>query len=171
MIIVTNNNKIKMKNLILLAAALLITLSAQAQNTDVVNLSIELRAIQTITVNPLQKEVKLIYDSVEKYEGGIISNQSEHLEIFSSGGFAVQVSSTAFELDEIKIIADPVQPNPTYSFFPVDLTEAPTDLIVGGRGGRQKFNVTYDNSEGAGQYFDKEYKTYSTEVTYTITAR
>ena len=139
---------------------------------DNVNLSIELKAVQTITVNPLQKTVDLIYDSSDKYESGIVSYQSEHLEVFSSGGFAVQVSGTSFEMDgDIKIIADPVQPNPTYSFTSVDLNQTPTDLIIGGRGGRQNFNVTYDNSGGANKYFDKEYKTYTSEITYTITAR
>lgn len=151
---------------------LLMLFSIQAQQSDNVTLNIILRPIQTITVNPLQKTVDLVYDSAEKYESGTASRQTEHLEIFSSGGFAVQVSGTSFEMDgDIKIIADPVQPNPTYSFTSVDLNQTPTDLIIGGRGGRQKFNVTYDNSGGANKYFDKEYKTYTSEITYTITAR
>lgn len=161
-----------MKNLLVLVVAVLFAFSVHAQKSDNANLSIELRPVQTLTVNPLQKEVKLIYDSAEKYESGIISKQNEHLEIFSSGGFAVQVSSkTDLGLEGVQIIADPVQANPTYTFTPVDLSQSATDLIVGGRGGRQKFNVTYDNSGGANKYFDKEYKTYTTEVTYTITAR
>lgn len=160
-----------LKSLIAVSMLSVTFVSAQGES-DNVNLSIELRPIQTITVNPLQKTVDLVYDSAEKYESGIISKQNEHLEIFSSGGFAVQVSGASFEMDgDIRIIADPVQPNPTYSFTSVDLSQTPTDLIVGGRGGRQKFNVTYDNSGGANNYFDKEYITYTTEATYTITAR
>lgn len=151
---------------------LLMLFSIQAQQSDNVTLNIILRPIQTITVNPLQKTVDLVYDSAEKYESGTASRQNEHLEIFSSGGFAVQVSGASFEMDgDIRIIADPVQPNPTYSFTSVDLSQTPTDLIVGGRGGRQKFNVTYDNSGGANKYFDKEYKTYTSEITYTVIAR
>lgn len=161
-----------MKKFYTLQFMLLMLFSIQAQQSDNVTLNIILRPIQTITVNPLQKTVDLVYDSAEKYESGTTSSQNEHLEIFSSGGFAVQVSGTPFEMDgDIKIIADPVQPNPTYSFTSVDLSQTPTDLIVGGRGGRQKFNVTYDNSGGANKYFDKEYKTYTSEITYTITAR
>lgn len=161
-----------MKKFYTLQFMLLMLFSIQAQQSDNVTLNIILRPIQTITVNPLQKTVDLIYDSVDKYEQGDSSRQNEHLEIFSSGGFAVQVSGTSFEMDgDIKIIADPVQPNPTYSFTSVDLNQTATDLIVGGRGGRQKFNVTYDNSGGANKYFDKEYKTYTSEITYTITAR
>lgn len=161
-----------MKKFYTLQFTLLMLFSIQAQQSDNVTLNIILRPIQTITVNPLQKTVDLIYDSADKYEQGDSSRQTEHLEIFSSGGFAVQVSGTSFEMDgDIKIIADPVQPNPTYSFTSVDLNQTPADLIIGGRGGRQKFNVTYDNSGGANKYFDKEYKTYTTEVTYTITAR
>ena len=161
-----------MKRFYTLQFMLLMLFSIQAQQSDNVTLNIILRPIQTITVNPLQKTVDLIYDSVDKYEQGDISRQTEHLEIFSSGGFAVQVSGTSFEMDgDIRIIADPVQPNPTYSFTSVDLSQTPTDLIVGGRGGRQKFNVTYDNSGGANKYFDKEHKTYTSEITYTVIAR
>ena len=161
-----------MKRLFTITFFCIMLFSIQAQQSDNVTLNIILRPIQTITVNPLQKTVDLVYDSVDKYEQGDSSRQTEHLEIFSSGGFAVQVSGTSFEMDgDIKIIADPVQPNPTYSFTSVDLNQTPTDLIIGGRGGRQKFNVTYDNSGGANKYFDKEYKTYTSEITYTITAR
>ena len=161
-----------MKRLFTITLFCIMLFSIQAQQSDNVTLNIILRPIQTITVNPLQKTVDLVYDSVDKYEQGDSSRQTEHLEIFSSGGFAVQVLGTSFEMDgDIKIIADPVQPNPTYSFTSVDLNQTPTDLIIGGRGGRQKFNVTYDNSGGANKYFDKEYKTYTSEITYTITAR
>lgn len=161
-----------MKRLFTITLFSIMLFSIQAQQSDNVTLNIILRPIQTITVNPLQKSIDLVYDSVDKYEQGDSSRQTEHLEIFSSGGFAVQVSGTSFEMDgDIKIIADPVRPNPTYSFTSVDLNQTPTDLIIGGRGGRQKFNVTYDNSGGANKYFDKEYKTYTSEITYTITAR
>lgn len=155
-----------MKRLFTITLFCVMLFSIQAQ--DNVTLNIILRPIQTITVNPSQKTVDLIYDSAEKYETEVTSIQEEHLEVFSSGGFAVQVSGTSLELDDVTITADPVSPNPTYTFIPVDLQESPTDLIIGGRGGRQKFNVTY-NSHGA--YFDKEYKTYTSEITYTITAR
>ena len=157
-----------MKKFYTLQFTLLMLFSIQAQQSDNVTLNIILRPIQNITVNPLQKTVDLIYDSAEKYETEVTSIQKEHLEVFSSGGFAVQVSRTSLELDDVTITADPVDPNPTYTFIPVDLQESPTDLIIGGRGGRQKFNVTY-NSHGA--YFDKEYKTYTSEIYYTITAR
>lgn len=161
-----------MKRLFTIILFSIMLFSIQAQQSDNVTLNIILRPIQNITVNTLQKSVDLVYDSAEKYESGTTSRQTEHLEIFSSGGFAVQVSGTSFEMDgDIKIIADPVQPNPTYSFTSVDLSQTPTDLIVGGRGGRQKFNVTYDNSGGANKYFDKEHKTYTSEITYTIISR
>lgn len=68
-----------MRNL-LLAFALLFSVVASAQVSDVVNLSIELKGVQTIKVNPLQKNVNLVYDSQEKHEGGIISKQTEHLK-------------------------------------------------------------------------------------------
>ena len=157
-----------MKRLFTITLFCIMLFSIQAQQSDNVTLNIILRPIQTISINPLQKSVDLVYDSAKKYESGVTSRQAEHLEVFSSGGFAVQVSRTSLELDDVTITADPVDPNPTYTFIPVDLQESPTDLIIGGRGGRQKFNVTY-NSHGA--YFDKEYKTYTSEITYTITAR
>ena len=158
---------------LLLAFALLFSIVASAQVSDVVNLSIELKGVQTIKVNPLQKNVNLVYDSQEKYEGGIISTQTEHLEIFTTGGgWAVQVSSLAFDFNvDVTIVADPLKPNPTYEFTPAALSQTQTDLITGIRGGRQAFNITYDNSEGANKYTDLERKIYTTEVTYTLMTR
>ena len=165
-----------MKKFYTLQFMLLMLFSIQAQQSDNVTLNIILRPIQTITVNPLQKTVDLIYDSVDKYEQGDISRQTEHLEIFSSGGFAVQVASKAPDIDglnlaDVSIAADAVKPNPNYTFKPITLSQNPSDLIVSGRGGRDLlFNVDY-RGVGSDAYLDKEYKRYIVEVEYTILPR
>jgi len=92
-----------MKRLFTITLFCVMLFSIQAQ--DNVTLNIILRPIQTITVNPLQKTVDLVYDSAEKYETEVTSIQEEHLEVFSSGGFAVQVSRTSLELDDVTITA------------------------------------------------------------------
>ena len=165
-----------MKKFYTLQFMLLMLFSIQAQQSDNVTLNIILRPIQTITVNPLQKTVDLIYDSADKYESGTTSIQTEHLEIFSSGGFAVQVASKAPDIDglnlaDVSITADAVKPNPNYTFTPIALSQNPSDLIVSGRGGRDLlFNVEY-RGVGSDAYLDKEYKSYSVEVEYTILPR
>lgn len=165
-----------LKSLALIAVSLLSVTLVSAQATqgvsDNVNLSIELKGVQTITINPLQKDVKIVYDSQQKYESGIISQQDEHIEIFTTGGgWALQAFRGSFEFDEVVLSATPVQPNPTYTFTDIMLTEAPQDLITGVRGGRQKFNVNYDNSGGANEYQDRDMGLYKTVVTYTLMAR
>jgi hypothetical protein len=165
-----------MKTIKRLATTLLLSpalVSGQTQGVaDNVNLSIELKSVQTITINPLQKDVAIIYDSQEKYEEGIVSRQDEHIEIFTTGGgWALQAFRGSFEFDEVVLRATPVQANPTYVFTDIALTEDPQDLITGMRGGRQKFNVTYDNSGGANEYQDRDMGVYETVVTYTLMAR
>ena len=166
-----------MKTIKRLATTLLLSPALASGQTpqgvaDNVNLSIELKSVQTITVNPLQKTVDLIYDSSDKYESGIVSQQDEHIEIFTTGGgWALQAFRGSFEFDEVVLRATPVQANPTYVFTDIVLTENPQDLITGMRGGRQKFNVTYDNSGGANEYQDRDMGLYQTVVTYTLMTR
>jgi len=59
-----------MKRLFTITLFCIMLFSIQAQQSDNVTLNIILRPIQTITVNPLQKSVDLVYDSADKYEQG-----------------------------------------------------------------------------------------------------
>ena len=163
----------KIVNIVL---TLLICISLNAQTSDGVNLSIILRPVQSIVINQSQKDIELIYDTEAKYNSGVPSVQPEHLRVFSSGGFAVQVASKAPDIDglnlaDVSITADAVKPNPNYIFTPITLSQNPSDLIVSGRGGRDLlFNVEYRGA-GSDAYLDKEYKSYSVEVEYTILPR
>lgn len=163
----------KIVNIVL---TLLICISLNAQTSDRVNLSIILRPIQSIVVNPLQKDIELIYDTEDKYKDGATSINPDHLRVFSSGGFAVQVASKAPDIDglnlaDVSITADAVKSNPNYTFKPITLSQNPSDLIVSGRGGRDLlFNVEY-RGVGDDAYLDKEYKSYNVEVEYTILPR
>lgn len=159
---------------ILFLILLLFSATMFAQTSDNVNVSIVLRHVQSIVVNPTQKNVELVYDSETKYASGIISNQQEHLKVFSSAGFAIQVKSNSpsfegIELGDMKVMAEAVNPNPNYSFSEVILSQTATDLIVSGRGGRNLlFNIVYDNAGGSDKYFDKEAKSYTADVQYSI---
>ena len=163
----------KIVNIVL---TLLICVNLSAQTSDRVNLSIILRPVQSIVINQSQKDVELIYDTEDKYKDGVISINPDHLRVFSSGGFAVQVASKAPDIDglnlaDVSITADAVKPNPNYTFTPITLSQNPSDLIVSGRGGRDLlFNVEY-RGVGSDAYLDKEYKSYSIEVEYTILPR
>lgn len=63
------------------------------QRSDDVTLNIKLRPIQTITINPAQKAVNLIYDTKDKYDKGVSREYADHIEVFSTGGFTVSVKS------------------------------------------------------------------------------
>ena len=169
----------------LLLILLLISFTTFSQNTDNVTLNIVLRPIQTIIINPTQKNVKLIYDTEDKYANGVSREYTDHIGVFSTGGFIIKVNgngdlfngSESIPLSDVSITASNgsnVLSNPTYT--PVILSTDDKKLITSNAGGRNiKYNVTYNNSLGAGdkyinRYFssDDSQSVYTTTLTYTI---
>lgn len=69
-----------------------------AQNS--VTLNVNLYPIQTLLVNTAQKEVNLEYDTREDYLNGVVSEQQDHLTIYSTGGFQVKVSAVTAAIDK-----------------------------------------------------------------------
>lgn len=164
----------------------LFAMNANAQLTDSqVTLNVRLTPIQTIVVNAGQKTVDLNYDSKNAYEDGVTVSKADHLNIYSTGGFAVKVSATSAELtsgataktiaaNTIKISASEGSTNPLTAAkgTTVSLTNNPQDLITSATGGFNKnFNVDYAGA-GLGAYVNNFVASAGNpEVVYTTTVQ
>src|SRR5690554_8136294 len=81
-----------MKKIILSSMMIAFGIAAQAQSN--VTLNVKLNPIQTLVVNPAQETVELEYSSKDDYANGVTSGAlTDHLSVFSTGGFAVTVKS------------------------------------------------------------------------------
>lgn len=169
----------------LLLVLLLISFTTFSQNADKVNLYIILKPIQTITINPAQKDVKLIYDTKDKYANGVSREYADHIEVFSTGGFIINVkgneslsnSNDLIPLSDVKITASEGSKATGVSVYStVNLSTTDTKLISSGKGGRDiKYDMQYDNTAGSNdkyinKYFnsDDSQSVYKTTLTYTI---
>ena len=66
------------------------TKKSHAQSNSVgVTFNIRFHPVQTIEVNPSQKEAELSYITREDYETGVAATYDNHLAISSTGGFQV----------------------------------------------------------------------------------
>lgn len=70
-----------------------------AQNSVILN--VNLYPIQTLLVNTAQKEVNIEYNTREgeDYRNGVVSEQQDHLTIYSTCGFQVKVSAVTVAID------------------------------------------------------------------------
>ena len=172
----------------LLLVMLIVSFTTFSQNTDQVTLNIVLKPIQTITINTGQNKVELIYDTKNKYNNGVSKEYTDHIEVFSTGGFIVNVrgdgdlinnknNNASISLSDVSVIASKgskVTGNPTYNT--VNLSTNNKTLISSISGGRDlKYNVTYNNNLGKNdKYINKYFKSdgnesvYTTTLTYTI---
>ena len=178
-----------MKKILLFTAILFasITMGNAQTASDEVTLTVRLHAIQSIVVNPIQKINFLDYITIDNYRDGVSLVREDHLTIFSTGAFIVQVASTTNDIERvggtetisastIKIKAEKgsTQPLGGTTLGNISLSTEATNLISSGVGGVDKnFNITYSGLGGDGyinNYFHKENPTvYTTTVTYTIT--
>lgn len=166
---------------------------AQAQSStdgsnDKVSLSIVLYPIQTIVINQSQKQVDLEYISKDDYQNGVVSDQNDHITVYSTGGFDINVESAGEHLigvsknisvKDVKIIASKGSKNELEDVAygaNVVLSTATTGLVRSGTGGvGQTFNVRYE-SAGDDMYINhyddgSEPTTFTTTVTYSIIAQ
>ena len=190
-----------MKKIILFAAILFSAVTvAKAQdasktssnNHRSIPVNVILKPIQTLFVNPSHEKVDLVYESVKDYKKGVTSLQKNHLTIYSTGAFIIQVNSESNDIKstakngEISASTISVQAasgstnalgNATLG--KVSLSVTPTDLVNSGTGGVDRnFDITYAGMGGNG-YVNKYYNSenggvqtlYSTTVTYTIAAQ
>jgi len=84
---------------ILTTAFLLGSLHCETYAQSSVTLNVNLYPIQTLMVNASQKEVNLEYNTREDYRNGVVSEQQDHLTIYSTGGFQVKVSAVTAAID------------------------------------------------------------------------
>lgn len=163
---------------ILSTLALIATTTIFGQN---VTLNVKLHSIQSLTINPSQTEVNLNYHTKQDYEDGVSNLQSDHLEIYSTGGFKIQVVSSDLinpeeniEVGTISLVASNGNNGlPDADFTTTVLSSSATTIISSNVGGVDKtFNVEYKGG-GGNQYVNKyhsgeEPTIYTTTVTYTI---
>lgn len=181
---------------IFLFISFLITTTAvtQAQSagdnssTGSVTLILRLTPIQTLLVNPSQKSIVLEYTDASDYKNGVSSEQKDHLKIFSTGAFTINVHAASDDIKQeegdetisahtlkVKATAGSSNAMTNATVNEVNLSATAASLISSGMGGADKnFNVTYSGM-GADAYVNKYYDSekptvYSTTVTYTIAA-
>jgi hypothetical protein len=176
----------KTKNFLLTGALLIVALfsvngvmaegpSNYAQSGQI-TVNIKLNAMQAILVN--DPEVSLVYTTLDDYNEGVETTKTNHLTVYSVGGFIVNVKSDgdfigtngSIEAEDVIITATAAGDSPG-TFAPVTLSTSETPLITSTIGGFAKnYNVNYSNKL-AGQafaYAGKEGGDYTATVTYEI---
>lgn len=181
------------KNILSIAALIICGLvcvnSVKAQTSGDVTVNIKFTPIQSIMVNPAAHHqiVDLVYATKDDYAYGVTAERNNHLEIFSTGGFEVKVSTDGdftrtetgggtIDADDVTVKADFGTSTEIGSFTEVALSTTPATLITATKGGRAlKYNVTYNNTAGASDAYINKYKkadgtvsVYTAKVTYTI---
>lgn len=180
-----------MKRVILAAVTLISVVfagTANAQSTANTTLHIKLKPIHTIVVHAEQKAVTLEYITKDDYKKGVDVDKADHLQIFSTGAFEIQVKSNATLISnpsgtEINASTVTVTPsagsksNGATTYSPKSLSDSPNKIVSSTKGGRDL--MVSVNYKGAGDdaYFDKfvstkgdQEHTFTTDVTYTIIA-
>lgn len=167
--------------------------SANAQaDTDQVALNVKLYPIQTIVVNAAN--VDLEYKTKDDYANGVTVSQGDHLTVYSTGGFTVNVKSETPTLTSLlpAAAAESISSSDilitsaagtTNSLAgaayktEVPLTTTGAQLIQSTTGGvNRNFNVTYKAKGDLNNYVNKYFKdgnnptVYTTNVIYEIVA-
>lgn len=166
----------------LIAASLFSVNSVMAQTTTsdkgTTNVNIKFSPIQTITVNGAS--VLIEYKTENDYNNGVSKTMDEHLTVFSTGAFNVQVkaNSNFIRSEENDFIsASDVKIRPTALDDYKGVSEQKLEvgsyktIITSDKGGRDiSFDITYDNTEGRGdKYIDKYHKDDTKDNTFTAT--
>lgn len=159
--------------------------SAIAQKADQVVVNIKFKPVQSIVVNSSQKHVDLVYRDKDNYANGVTSTQADHLEVFSTGGFAISVktdgdfvrsNSGTIDANDVTVKAAFGSNTTIGTFTDAILSTTENTLITADKGGAAlKYNITYDNTAGANNNYINKYihsdspaSIYTTTVTYTI---
>ena len=190
-----------MKKLILFAAILFAGVSIvkadtpgatpSLTNSDNITLNVKLNPIQTLFINPSHESVDLIYTNVKDYKEGVTLDKKDHLTVYSTGGFAINVNSSENDIKRangeqtiasstLSVQASLGTNNPLGGLFQgatgVKLSTEKATLFSHGKGGVDlAFNVKYSGI-GADTYVNSYFKdenptVYSTTVTYSIVAQ
>jgi hypothetical protein len=180
-----------MKKLILSAAIILAaTVGAFAQKTADANLSVTIKPIQTITV--LNPTVNLSYETTEDYSDGVSKKIEDHLKVYSTGAFQVNVTASdlvqtggteTIKASGITVFAEKGSTNgletiqATAEPVPLPIGTATSTVFTSPVGGIDRsVSITYKGA-GGDEYLNKFFKAkgensnvYTTKVTYSIEA-
>lgn len=174
-----------MKKIIIASFLVLGLAKVSAQN---VTLNVKLQPIQTLVVNNAQKNVDLNYVTKDDYKNGVASTNTDHLNIYSTGGFEVKVKSANSSLNhtsgkniqantiEIKATAGSSAVTGAQYSQNVKLSANETTLVTSTTGGvDKKISIEYKGA-GADAYLNdyiagQNPTIYTTELTYTIMSK
>lgn len=173
-----------MKKIILASILMLGLVTVNAQN---VTLNVNLKPIQTLVVTPAQKVVNLNYTTTDDYKNGVSSTNTDHLTIYSTGGFQVRVKSANATMQnggktidantiQIKATAGSDAVNGAQYTQNVQLSNTEATLVTSTKGGvDKKISIEYKGA-GANTYIDnyipgQNPTVYTTELTYTIVSQ
>ena len=175
-----------MKKIIIASFLVLGLVKVSAQN---VTLNVRLQPIQTLVVNNAQKVVNLDYVTKDDYKNGVSSTNTDHLNIYSTGGFQVKVKSATsalnntasgknIEANSIGIKATAGSDAITGAQYSqnVKLSATETTLVTSTTGGvDKKISIEYQGA-GADAYLNnyvagQNPTVYTTELTYTIVSQ
>lgn len=153
-----------------------------------VTLNIILYPIQSIMVNPVQNVVDLEYKSKEDYMSGVENTQKDHLTVYSTGGFDVNVHSSDEHLvgankkipvADVRLTASKGSNNDLSDVqynSSVPLSTGPANLLTSKSGGvGQTFSISYE-SAGDDSYVnhydaDDNPTVFTTVLTYSIVSK
>ena len=174
----------KTKNFLLTGALLIVALfsvnSVMAEGpakSGQTTVTINLKPMQAITVN--QSNVLLEYATINDYSNGVDTTMTNHLTVYSVGGFIVNVKSDGhftngnnfIPAEDVIITAIPAEGSPG-TFSPVELSTTAAALITSTTTGgfNKSYDVNYSNKLAgeAFAYAGKEGGTYTAVVTYNI---
>ena len=179
-----------MKKILGIAIALFSTAYADAQTTTTSNatLNVELTKVMGITVNPDQDNVTLAYEDIDDYRNGVTVSEADHLTVYSTGAFAVQVKADGnlagtgsntgtIDVTTINIVpaagtsngSNGISSDATYS--PVPLSSTATTILSSDTAAIDgTVNIDYAGA-GNNKYVNIAPDTYTTNLTYTIIAK
>ncbi len=156
------------------------------QVSDNVTVNLKFKPVQSIVVNPDQETVNLVYATKDDYLNGVSKKMKDHLTVFSTGGFVVNVKSDGdfkredgtmvIPAGDMKIMVENGTDTETGEFTTQSLSTSDLPVITANKGGNElKYNVTYDNTAGSGYEYINRYihddspdSVYTAQVTYTI---
>lgn len=177
-------NKLFLASLLLIIGLMCVNGAMSQTATDNVTVNLMFKPIQTILVNPAQKSVNIVYETESDYSAGKTSDiQTDHLSVYSTGGFAVSVKANGdfkrteggtIPVSDVKVIADmgsTALGGETVNTKALSASTAET-IISSDKGGTAlKYNITYDNTPagGSNSYIDKYVSPDDPESIYTAT--
>lgn len=149
-------------------------------NTVGVNVTIDLKQVASIKVNPGTEDVLLSYDTKDDYLNGVSVKKDNHLEVFCTSAFEVFVDDVnSFVSTSNNIAANTVEVTPSLNVGTVPSSMnlytkslgVKTPIITSSDGIKTlNFDVTYTGAKDD-TYTNIPFGSYNSTVTYSIVAK